>query len=111
MQPIMTEKLAPKAGETPAEFGERVFAEMECWNCHSTDGSPLTGPSLKGIFQQSRRLADGSTVTADHAYIRESVRRPNDKVVEGFAPLMPSYEGRLTEEQELGLSEFIKSLK
>jgi cytochrome c oxidase subunit 2 len=57
------------------------------------------------------RLADGSTVTADEGYIRESILNPNSKIVAGYQPLMPSYQGQLTEEQTLDLISYVKSLQ
>jgi cytochrome c oxidase subunit 2 len=56
-------------------------------------------------------LADGSTVTADEAYIRESILDSNAKIVAGYQPLMPSFQGQLTEEQILSLTAYIKSLQ
>jgi cytochrome c oxidase subunit 2 len=57
------------------------------------------------------RLADGSTVTADDAYLRESILNPNAKIVAGYQPLMPSFQGQLTEEQILALTTYVKSLR
>ena len=56
-------------------------------------------------------LADGSTVTADDSYIRESILNPNAKIVAGYQPLMPTFQGQLTEEQILALTTYIKSLQ
>jgi cytochrome c oxidase subunit II len=56
-------------------------------------------------------LADGRTVTADDAYIRESILQPNAKIVAGYQPLMPSFQGQLTEEQIIALTTYIKSLQ
>jgi cytochrome c oxidase subunit 2 len=56
-------------------------------------------------------LADGSTVTADEAYIRESILQPNAKIVAGYQPLMPTFQGQLTEEQILALIAYTKSLQ
>ena len=57
------------------------------------------------------RLADGSTVTADDAYLRESILAPNAKIVAGFQPLMPTFQGQLTEEEILALTAYVKSLQ
>ena len=56
-------------------------------------------------------LADGSTVTADDSYIRESLLQPNAKIVAGFQPVMPTFQGQLTEEQIVALTAYIKSLQ
>jgi cytochrome c oxidase subunit 2 len=68
-------------------------------------------PSLNGMYNNKILLADGSTVTADDAYIRESILQPNAKIVAGFQPVMPTFQGQLTEEQILALTAYIKSLQ
>jgi cytochrome c oxidase subunit II len=68
-------------------------------------------PSLNGVYEGKVLLADGSTVTADDAYIRESILVPNAKVVAGYQPVMPTFQGQLTEEQVLALTDYIKSLQ
>ncbi|MEE9405564.1 MAG: cytochrome c oxidase subunit II [Algisphaera sp.] len=77
-----------KDGLSPAEYGEQVYqVRGGCVQCHSIDGSSGTGPSWKGLYGSERPLAvtDGeSTVTADDAYIYESIRYPNRKKAEGF---------------------------
>ncbi|HVG91265.1 MAG TPA: c-type cytochrome, partial [Alphaproteobacteria bacterium] len=45
------------------------------------------------------------------AYIRESILQPNAKIVAGYQPLMPTFQGQLTEEQIIALTAYIKSLK
>ncbi len=100
-----------KDKETLAEFGERTFKEAGCTACHTTTGAPLVGPTLKGVFDGSIALESGETVTGDENYIRESITDPQAKVVKGFPPSMPSYAGRLTDEQIDGLVDFVKSLK
>jgi cytochrome c oxidase subunit 2 len=56
-------------------------------------------------------LADGSTVTADESYIRESILTPNAKIVAGYQPVMPAYQGQITEEQTLDLISYVRSLQ
>jgi cytochrome c oxidase subunit 2 len=56
-------------------------------------------------------LADGSTVTADDAYIRESILAPAAKIVAGYQPLMPPFQGQLSEEDIFSLTAYIKSLQ
>jgi cytochrome c oxidase subunit 2 len=81
--------------------------------CHSTGGADGIGPTWKGLFGSQTTLANGSTVTADEAYIRESIVQPNAKVVEGFQPnIMPQTFGNsLTDEQITGLIEYIKTIE
>ena len=94
----------------PVAAGERLFSEKACVTCHIANGTGRA-PSLNGVYGGTVRLADGSTVTADDAYIRESVLKPNAKIVAGYQPVMPSFDGQLTEEQILSLTAYIKSLQ
>ncbi len=61
---------------TPEERGAQLAQQYGCVACHSTDGSILVGPSWKGVFGHEVTLADGSTVTADEAYLREFDPQP-----------------------------------
>ena len=94
----------------PAVAGEKLFVERACSTCHVADGTGR-GPSLNGLYGTKVLLADGSTVTADEAYIRESILQPNAKIVARYAPSMPTYQGQLTEEQVLALIAYVKSLQ
>ncbi len=98
------------ASLSPAERG-KILAEKLCISCHSTDGSPGVGPTWKGMFGHEVELSDGSKVVTDENYIRESILDPKAKVVKGFQPVMPSFQGQLTEEQIMDIVEFIKTLK
>jgi cytochrome c oxidase subunit 2 len=97
-------------GGTLAENGEKLFQDLACANCHKADGSARC-PSLVNLFGGTVRLADGSTVKADEAYLRESILQPGAKVVAGYQPVMPAFQGLVTEEGVLQLIEYIKSLK
>jgi cytochrome c oxidase subunit 2 len=99
-----------EATANPVLAGEKLFAEKSCNTCHLPDGSGRA-PSLNGLYGNKVRLADGSTVTGDDAYLRESILNPQAKIVAGYAPLMPSYQGQLTEEQIIDLTSYIKSLQ
>jgi cytochrome c oxidase subunit II len=98
------------ANADPVVTGEKLFAEKACNTCHYPDGKGRA-PSLNGVFGAKVQLADGSIVTADESYIRESILNPNVKIVAGFQPLMPTFQGQLTEEQLLGLIAYVKSLQ
>jgi cytochrome c oxidase subunit 2 len=91
--------------EPPARAGERLFTTFGCATCHGQ-----RGPSLAGIWGQPRQLADGRTVVADEAYMRESILYSTEKMVAGFDQIMPSYRGQLSEEQLMQLVAYIKSL-
>ncbi len=92
-----------------AENGKKLFEQLACSNCHKEDNSGR-GPSLVGVFGKQVQLAGGGTVKADEAYIRESILQPQAKVVAGFEPVMPTFQGLVTEEQVLQLVEYVKSL-
>jgi cytochrome c oxidase subunit II len=94
----------------PVVAGEKLFAEKACNTCHLDNGKGRA-PSLNGVYEGHVLLADGSTVTADDAYLRESILVPNAKIVAGYQPLMPTFQGQLTEEQILDLTAYIKSLQ
>jgi len=89
--------------------GEKVFAELGCATCHRPDGQGR-GPSLQGLFGKTVQLEDGRTVTADENYIRESILDPGAKVVKGFKPVMPTFQGIVSEEQLNALVAYVKSL-
>ena len=92
------------------EKGKQLAQTNGCLGCHSIDGSPRTGPTWKGLFGSERELEDGSTVTADEAYLKESIVDPSAKIVKGFPPVMPPY-SQLSDEDLQALIEYIKSLK
>jgi cytochrome c oxidase subunit 2 len=104
--------LSGSTGENvdPVVAGEKLFAEKACSTCHLSNGTGRA-PSLNGVYGGTVRLADGSTVTADEAYIRESILLSNAKIVAGYQPLMPSFQGQLTEEDIMSLTAYIKSLQ
>jgi cytochrome c oxidase subunit 2 len=96
-------------GATLAENGQKLFENLACANCHKTDGSGRC-PDLTGLFGKDVKLASGATVKADEDYIRESILRPEAKIVAGYQPSMPTFQGLVTEEGVLQLIEYVKSL-
>jgi cytochrome c oxidase subunit 2 len=101
---------ASAGNQNPVVAGEKLFADKACITCHLSDGRGRA-PSLNGLYGAKVLLADGSTVTADEAYIRESILDPKAKIVAGYQPLMPTFQGQMTEEQILNLTSYIKSLQ
>ncbi len=95
---------------TPEEGGRKVYEIRGCQQCHSVDGSPRTGPTFFKVFGKEETLADGSIITVDENYIRESVLEPNAKVVAGFEPVMPTYQGRLRDDEIAALTAYFRSL-
>jgi len=92
-----------------ADAGAKLFQSLGCATCHS-GGPQAQAPVLQGLYGKSVTLADGSTVTADENYIRESIVNPQARVVAGFAPIMPPYQGQINEEGLLQLLAYVKSL-
>jgi cytochrome c oxidase subunit 2 len=97
------------SGGSLAENGQKLFDELACGNCHKPDGSGRC-PSLTGLFGKTVQLAGGGTVQADEGYIRESILQPQAKIVAGYGPIMPTFQGLVTEEGVTQLIEYIKSL-
>ncbi len=89
--------------------GEKIFAELGCATCHRTD-TQGRGPNLQGVFGKAVLLQDGRTITADENYVRESILDPGVKVVNGFKPVMPTFQGLVSEEQLNALVAYVKSL-
>jgi cytochrome c oxidase subunit 2 len=98
------------AGISLAAAGEKLFGELACVTCHRAD-SRARGPQLDGLFGRPVRLASGETVTADEAYLRESILTPSAKIVAGFQPVMPTYQGLVSEESLLQLIAYLQTLK
>jgi cytochrome c oxidase subunit 2 len=89
--------------------GEKIFAELGCVTCHRSDIQGR-GPNLHGVFGKPVQLEDGRIVTADENYVRESILDPGAKVVKGFKPVMPTFQGLVSEEQLNALVAYVKSL-
>ena len=92
-----------------AAAGEKLFQDLACVTCHRADVQGR-GPMLQGLFGKSVQLQNGETVVADEAYIRESILRPSAKITAGYQPIMPTFQGLISEEQLLELIEYVKSL-
>jgi cytochrome c oxidase subunit 2 len=96
-------------GESLASSGQKLFEYLACANCHRSD-KPGRCPNLIGLFGTKVQLTTGQTVTADEAYIRESILNPSAKIVAGYQNIMPTFQGQVTEEDLLQLIEYVKSL-
>jgi len=94
-----------------AELGEQLYRKKACFTCHTIDGARLVGPTLKGIFRNTVQHADGSAAVVDENYIRESLLSPQAKIVDGFTPVMPTYQGQLSDREIDGIAAYIKALK
>ncbi|MEP7271572.1 MAG: cytochrome c oxidase subunit II, partial [Acidobacteriota bacterium] len=99
-------------GETsgsPVAAGTKLFTSLACNTCHKPDGQGR-GPALEGLFGKEVPLDNGQKVIADEAYLRESILNPRARTVAGFEPIMPSFQGQVSEEQILQLVAYIKSI-
>jgi cytochrome c oxidase subunit 2 len=92
-----------------ASAGAKLFQDLACNTCHRPDAQGR-GPVLEGLFGKTVTLQSGETITVDEAYVRESILQPAAKVTAGFQPIMPTFQGLVTEEQLLELIEYVKSL-
>jgi len=95
----------------PAERGEALVSQNGCNACHSVDGSSGVGPSFAGLWESERTFQNADPVTADENYIRESILQSNAKVLEGYDPVMPSYQGVINDQQISDIIEYIKTLE
>ena len=98
-----------EGGGTLASTGQRLFQTLSCNTCHRPDMTGR-GPALEGAFGKQQALQNGQTVTIDENYIRESILNPRAKVVAGYDPVMPTFQGLVSEEQLIQLVAYIKSL-
>jgi len=100
---------ASASGETMVEAGQRQFQELGCETCHKSTSSGR-GPSLIGVYDKPVQLKNGREVTVDVDYIRESILQPRAKMVEGYEPIMPIFEGQISEQSLIQIVTYIKSL-
>tara|TARA_B100001750_G_scaffold75074_1_gene59723 strand:- start:9347 stop:9799 length:453 start_codon:yes stop_codon:yes gene_type:complete len=94
---------------TGAASGQELSVSKGCIACHSIDGTAIIGPTWKGLYGSQESLEDGSSVTVDDAYIKESILNPTIKITKGYQPLMPVLP--VTDEEITALTDYIKSLK
>ena len=95
---------------TPAVAGQQLYQTLGCASCHGANGEGGRGPALTGAFGRNTPLENGQTVRVDEAYIRESITNPQAKLVAGFGPIMPTFQGQVSEDQLVQLIAYIKSL-
>jgi len=103
-----------KEMEAKVPPGAQLFQEKGCKACHSIDGAPGLGPTVKGLFGKTATvLTDGKerTIAADEIYLRKSLLEPNADIVKGFPPIMPSQKGLLADQELDALISYLKELK
>ena len=92
-----------------AAAGQKLFTDLACNTCHRPD-APGRGPMLDNLFGRTVTLQSGESLVADEAYIRESILTPAAKITAGYQPIMPAFQGLVSEEGLLQLIEYLKSL-
>ncbi|HEV8431016.1 MAG TPA: cytochrome c oxidase subunit II [Pyrinomonadaceae bacterium] len=95
---------------TPAAAGQQLYQTLGCASCHGANGEGGRGPTLAGVFGKMTPLQSGESVRVDEGYIKESITNPQAKIVAGFGPIMPTFQGQISEDQLVQLIAFIKSL-
>jgi cytochrome c oxidase subunit II len=100
------------AGKSMVASGGDLFQSLACVTCHraGASGRLARGPALEGVYGNQVKLADGRTVIADDNYVRESILNPTAKLVAGWDPVMPTFQGQVTEEQLSQLLAYVRSL-
>ncbi|MBP1687275.1 MAG: cytochrome c oxidase subunit 2 [Deltaproteobacteria bacterium] len=99
---------ATRGGGTAISGGRRIFEQKGCVACHSTDGTPNVGPTLKGLYGSTVEFEDGSTRTADTTFLEEFIRDPRKRTIKGVRAIMPRTE--LTDEELRQLIAYLQSL-
>jgi cytochrome c oxidase subunit II len=97
-------------GRTMEEVGEFLYNTQGCAVCHTTTGVTLVGPSFKDVYGNQFETAEGTTITADDAYIKESILTPNVSVIKGFQPVMTPYAGILDDKKIEAITAWLKTL-
>ncbi len=96
--------------QSASTAGQQLYQSLGCVSCHGANAEGGRGPALQGLFNSQMPLNNGQVVKADENYIRESILNPQAKIVAGFGPIMPSFQGQVSEEQLMQLVAYIKSL-
>jgi cytochrome c oxidase subunit II len=98
------------AGRTMEQAGELLYGTKGCRACHTIDGTRLVGPSFKNVFGYQFETRDGKVITADAAYIKESILTPNVSVIKGFEPVMTPFAGKITDKEIEGITAWLRTL-
>ncbi len=96
-------------GETMVEAGARQFQQLGCETCHK-ESNEGRGPKLLGRFGTPVQITTGETVIADQDYLRNSILDPGSQVVSGYKPIMPTFQGQISEETLMQIISYIESL-
>jgi|HubBroStandDraft_1064217.scaffolds.fasta_scaffold30167_2 cytochrome c oxidase subunit 2 len=97
------------SGNSLAQNGERLFASLSCTACHNTRPD-ARGPNLAGVYGSHLTLSTGQTIAVDDEYLRQAILNPSQHITQGFAPIMPTYQGQISEDGVIALVEYLKHL-
>ena len=111
MQPRAYENWLKTGEQTESilRAGERLFHDRGCSGCHALN-SQFHAPLLQGLYRKPVPLADGTVVTADDQYLRDSILQPGKQITAGYNNIMPSFSGHLTEEEIMQLIAYVKAI-
>jgi cytochrome c oxidase subunit 2 len=104
------EKEKAPAALSLAGQGKVLLEKSGCLGCHAFEGKEKAGPNLGGVFGRKVLLSDGTTVTADEEYLRESILDPKAKMVKGYPAVMPTFKESLSPDDVGAIIAFLKSL-
>jgi cytochrome c oxidase subunit 2 len=95
----------------PADAGAKLMTTRGCKQCHSIDGKSNIGPTFLGIYGREGVFKDGRRYTVEENYIRRAILDPQSEIVAGYEPVMPTYKGRLKDQEITAMIEYLKTLK
>jgi cytochrome c oxidase subunit 2 len=97
------------SGNSLAQNGERLFSSLSCTACHNTRPD-ARGPNLAGVYGSHLTLTSGQTITVDDEYLRSAILNPSQHITQGYAPIMPTYQGQISEDGVIALVEYLRNL-
>ena len=97
------------APDSLVSIGERAFRTRGCSGCHAPNAA-IRAPLLDGIYGKQVPLSDSTLVTANEQYLRDSILLPNKQISAGYQPIMPTFQGQISEEELNAIIAYLKSL-
>jgi len=93
------------------EQGAKIFIQKGCNACHTVNGKPSIGPTMLALFDKTESFTNGSKIQVDENYLRKSILEPQSEIVNGYQPVMPTYQGLINNRELDALVAYIKSIK